>query len=54
MATKMMEQQKLKDIMVHHYKMGNITEAKRIQHLLEGQKKEVNIKLDDEDPDVFD
>lgn len=54
MANKMMEQQKLKDIMVHHYKMGNLTEAKRIQHLLEGQKKEVNIKLDDEDPDVFD
>ncbi len=36
MANKMMEQQKLKDIMVHHYKMGNLTEAKRIQHLLEG------------------
>jgi hypothetical protein len=31
MVEKMMEKQKLKDIMVHHYKLGNITEAKRIQ-----------------------
>ena len=39
--------------MVHHYKMGNISEAKRIQHMLDGNKKEVNIKIDDDDPDVF-
>ena len=34
--------------MVHHYKMGNISEAKRIQHMLDGNKKEVNIKIDDD------
>jgi hypothetical protein len=33
--------------------MGNISEAKRIQHMLDGNKKEVNIKIDDDDPDVF-